>query len=230
MTLLVSWAFVLVGGALAVVFYIRSRPTGAPPEQTPRPAQPRIVTTGSISSSQPQSNSAPPRTGEASSLRTEGTIRRLITINVLGTLLIETNPESLSTNGATVIPAAVHALRPLLARNEVFLVVRVVDDIGEIAVRGALEHAGVLGVGSERVASHRLLFCETMEGAVAIVRQLEPGVHIDTDSLTVSASYKSNFVRGSFNSLIGVVLVHILIKDLWVSPSAFKSFILFWCR
>lgn len=55
-------------------------------------------------------------------------------------------------------------------------------------MRGALEHAGVVGNGAGHVPPHRLLFCDTLDGKASIVRQLEPEIHIDASSVTVSCS------------------------------------------
>lgn len=63
---------------------------------------------------------------------------------------------------------------------------QVSSDVGEAVVRGALEAAGVIGLNSRQVPPHRLILCETLGGKVAIVRQIEPELHIDGDHLTVN--------------------------------------------
>jgi hypothetical protein len=132
------------------------------PTRRPRRAREAVVT----------ENTSSPVAGAVQSLP------KRVTINALGTLLKETSPNSLSTDGATLIPEAVHALVSLLQschQLQVFVIVQVTDDIGECAVKGALEDGEI----SSAIQAHRILFCSTMEGVVAIVRQLEPDVHID---------------------------------------------------
>ena len=59
------------------------------------------------------------------------------------------------------------------------------SDVGEAVVRGALEAAGVLGSGKRQIPPHRLVCCETLQGKVALVRQLEPELHVDADHRTI---------------------------------------------
>ena len=59
------------------------------------------------------------------------------------------------------------------------------SDVGEAVVRGALEASGVLGNGKRQIPPHRLIFCETLQGKVAVVRQLEPELHVDADHRTI---------------------------------------------
>lgn len=111
-----------------------------------------------------------------------------VTINALGCLIKETSPTALSTDGATLIPEALNSLVNILESLQIFLVVQVADDIGECAVRGALEDGEKCAI-----QPHRILYCSTLEGVVAIVRQLEPDVHIDACVFT--AEELSRFIR-----------------------------------
>ena len=65
-----------------------------------------------------------------------------------------------------------------------YILAHVGDDVGEATVRGALEAGGLVGQGPGQVPDHRLLFCSTLEGKVSLVRQLEPGLHIDGHART----------------------------------------------
>ena len=136
------------------------------PTRRPRRAREAVAT---------ENTSSPATDGSTVAVQS---LPKRVTINALGTLLQETSPNSLSTDGATLIPEAVHALVSLLQsghRLQVFIIVQVTDDIGECAVKGALEDCEISSV----IQAHRILFCSTLEGIVAIVRQLEPDVHID---------------------------------------------------
>lgn len=142
------------------------------PTRRPRRAQEAVATENSTE------NTSSPGTGRAVGVQSQ--LPKRVTINALGTLLKETSPNSLSTDGATLIPEAVHALVSLLQSGaghplQVFIIVQVTDDVGECAVKGVLEDCEI----SSAIQAHRILFCSTMEGIVAIVRQLEPDVHID---------------------------------------------------
>jgi len=65
------------------------------------------------------------------------------------------------------------------------MLARVEDDIGQAAVTGALEAAGLLGLGPAQLPPQRLLFCSTQAGKLSIVRQIEPELHMDGDAATV---------------------------------------------
>jgi hypothetical protein len=57
-----------------------------------------------------------------------------------------------------------------------YVVSRVRDDAMEGEVRTALREAGVFAAGMDE---RKVLFCETADGRVSVVRQLEPHLHID---------------------------------------------------
>ena len=100
--------------------------------------------------------------------------------------------EELS-DGATLLPDAVAALRIAALHAEVFLLCQVADDVGEAAVRGALEFCGMLGPEKDQIRPQRLLFCSTSVGKASLVRQLEPDAHIDGNTTTVSCSIRFIF-------------------------------------
>jgi hypothetical protein len=59
---------------------------------------------------------------------------------------------------------------------DLYVVSRVRDDAMEGEVRTALREAGVFAAGMDE---RKVLFCETADGRVSVVRQLEPHLHID---------------------------------------------------
>ena len=103
-------------------------------------------------------------------------------------------------------PDAATSLSSLLShqprRPQIYLLCQVADDIGEAAVRAALEHAGIVASQQQQqqdqvakvnptplpppgLPPQRLLFCETEVGKTSLVRQLEPELHIDGTPSTV---------------------------------------------
>ncbi|KAG1678379.1 hypothetical protein FOA52_015145 [Chlamydomonas sp. UWO 241] len=77
-------------------------------------------------------------------------------------------------------------VREMALLADVHLISQVADDVGQVLVEGALEAAGVVGIDKGQVPPHRCLFCSTNEGKVAIVRQLEPELHLDGSATTVN--------------------------------------------
>lgn len=59
------------------------------------------------------------------------------------------------------------------------------SDVGETAIRAALESVDLLGPGIRQLPPHRLVFCEKLKGKVSLVRQIEPQLHIDGSSETL---------------------------------------------
>ena len=90
--------------------------------------------------------------------------------------------------GASVRPEAVEALREVCAAVPVCIIAHVLSDVGEAVVKGSLEAQGLLGSGPSQLMPHRVLCCSTPQGKESIVRQLEPGLHIDADLSTVGRS------------------------------------------
>ncbi|CDI80775.1 hypothetical protein, conserved [Eimeria acervulina] len=65
-------------------------------------------------------------------------------------------------------------------KNVVSLNLRGVDsDAEEKLVLNLLEECGAFSAG---LAKHRVMFCSTQNGAVAMIRQLQPHVHIEDDA------------------------------------------------
>lgn len=100
-------------------------------------------------------------------------------------LLAESDGAALE-GGATLLPGAAAALAAAAAAvDRLYLLARVDGDVGEAAVRGALEAGGVVGRGCA-VPPQRLLFVSTPAGKVAAVRALDVGLHVDADAATLT--------------------------------------------
>lgn len=76
----------------------------------------------------------------------------------------------------TLRPEVVPALCTLASTVELYLLTRVSSDEGESEVVSALVDGGVIAAGMN---VHKALFCETVEGRVSMVRQLEPQLALD---------------------------------------------------
>ncbi|KAK9786387.1 hypothetical protein WJX73_006975 [Symbiochloris irregularis] len=111
---------------------------------------------------------------------------RKVTISAPGVLLKELLPHELQ-DGASLRPAAARVLAEMLHSTAVYIMAHVSDDIGEATVRGALEAGGLVGKGPGQILPHRILFCSTLAGKEALVRQLEPELHIDAHEHTVKS-------------------------------------------
>jgi hypothetical protein len=111
--------------------------------------------------------------------------KRTITLTTPGVLLLQSTPDELQEGAEVVagIPELVHEMAKVV---DLYLITRIVDDIGQAAVLGALEASGVVGDGLGAVKPHRVLFCSSPEGVVSMVRQIEPDLHVDSSSATIS--------------------------------------------
>eukprot|EP00898_Chlorokybus_atmophyticus_P008058 jgi/Chlat1/8253/Chrsp77S07689 len=128
-------------------------------------------------SSEAADNSA---TRQAVKKRLNG-VRRL-TCATLGVVFKQSTPQALKSR-VELRPGLADLLRDLAATADVYLITRVDDDTSEEAVMNALDDAGVLGEG--RINRYKVLFCETDVGTSAIVRQVEPELHVDADGGTI---------------------------------------------
>ncbi|GJD07299.1 Peroxisome biogenesis protein 22 [Galdieria sulphuraria] len=77
-----------------------------------------------------------------------------------------------------VDPDKLSGFLQLISLFEVFLIIRVSSDEEEVSCRNALEVTGTFQSGLHPA---KVLFCETLQGTTAIVRQLEPQMHIDSN-------------------------------------------------
>lgn len=80
--------------------------------------------------------------------------------------------------------AAVPYLKRIAAMCDLYLVVHILNDESEIAVKEALRSAGIYESGMDE---RKTLFCETLDGRISIVRQLDPHLHIDPNPEIVSS-------------------------------------------
>lgn len=81
-----------------------------------------------------------------------------------------------------VDPDKVLGLMQLISLFEVFLIIRVKSDEEEVHCKNALQVTGVFEAGLHPA---KVLFCETLQGTTAIVRQLEPQMHIDSNPTVI---------------------------------------------
>lgn len=80
-------------------------------------------------------------------------------------------------DGALVVQqAALPYLMRFAKMCDLYLISRVSDDSGEAEVRSSLQAAGIFEAGMD---ARKVLFVETSNGRVSVVRQLEPHLHID---------------------------------------------------
>lgn len=78
-----------------------------------------------------------------------------------------------------IAPGSLEALRRLAAYGDLYLITsEVTSDDAEKAVRGALEREGILAI--DGIDKRKLLMCSSKMGRVAMCRQIEPEVHIDS--------------------------------------------------
>ncbi|CDJ44429.1 Conserved Plasmodium protein, related, partial [Eimeria tenella] len=94
--------------------------------------------------------------------------KNIVSLNLKGTLL---NPSDLKVRASEV-----EAFLKLCETFAVYTVTQVADDAEEGAIREALNECGALDRG---LKEHRIMFCDTSPGAVAMVRQLQPHLHIE---------------------------------------------------
>lgn len=109
---------------------------------------------------------------------------RKVTLSSTGVLFHEWQP-SLLQEAATLRTEATDLLKEVASCADIYIITHVLDDVGQAVVTGALEAAGLLGHGVGEIRPHKLLFCNTVEGKVSIVRQLEPDLHVDGHSSTI---------------------------------------------
>ncbi|CAM9144821.1 unnamed protein product [Discosporangium mesarthrocarpum] len=82
-----------------------------------------------------------------------------------------------------LVHSALTALKALCQVCNVYLIARVDNDEEEDNVRDRLRTGGVTvaaagGGGAGGILEHRLVFCSSMVGLVAIIRQLRPQLHV----------------------------------------------------
>lgn len=83
---------------------------------------------------------------------------------------------------AAIAADAADALKQIAKSAEVYLITQVGSDDAEKAVMAALQAAGVVGSGCGCVPAHKVLFCSTDIGRIALVRQITPDLHVDASA------------------------------------------------
>jgi hypothetical protein len=109
---------------------------------------------------------------------------RRVTISAPGVLLDQTTPEELQ-DSATLRPGVEELLKEVASCADVYVIAHVEDDVGQAAVQGVMDAAGLVGAKVGCIKQHKILFCSTAEGKISMVRQLEPDLHIDAAAPTV---------------------------------------------
>ncbi|KAL4424243.1 hypothetical protein ABPG75_001544 [Micractinium tetrahymenae] len=168
----------------------RDEPSSSQQQPPLDPTQPSTSAAGAAAAAAAAAASKPAAGPAAAATPAAAVARRLagircVTLSVPGVLLEESSPAELE-ESASVRAGAADLVREVARVARVYLMCHVSDDIGEAVVRGALEHAGLLGANPGQVPPHRALFCGTLDGKVSLVRQLEPDLHIDGHEKTVS--------------------------------------------
>jgi hypothetical protein len=87
-------------------------------------------------------------------------------------------------NTLAVKKSAVPYLKRLAKMCDLYVITRVPNDETERAVTDALRDSGIFSAGLDE---RKALFCETEDGRISMVRQLEPHLHIDGDPEIVAA-------------------------------------------
>jgi len=93
------------------------------------------------------------------------------------TIGVELGRGLISSSGVAIHPENLAALRKFATLFELYVIVRVHgtdSDDCENRVSGAFAKAGVSGFDARK-----LLFCDTTEGRVSMVREIDPDLHID---------------------------------------------------
>lgn len=98
-------------------------------------------------------------------------------------LFSESDPEVLS-DGITMLSDTVLLLREAANISKLYLVFQDASPDGMLGVilTSALEADGLLGSGQGQVPKHRLVCCSSEVGKIAIIRQLETSLHIESNS------------------------------------------------
>lgn len=140
-------------------------------------------------------------------------------VSTPGTLLEAGSPEDLARAGpAPAVRAGEVETLKVLARGgaRLFLLTHCLDSGSEAGVLRALEGCGLVGGGGGRVGGragagpgdstsaagggsgagvvprHRVLFCSTLPGKVAVARQLEPDLYVDCEAATLEELRRFN--------------------------------------
>uniref|UniRef100_A0A7S2FF64 Uncharacterized protein n=1 Tax=Pycnococcus provasolii TaxID=41880 RepID=A0A7S2FF64_9CHLO len=113
-----------------------------------------------------------------------GRVRRM-TVATVGVLFRADASKPLNArDSASLIPAAERAIRAAAAQGlELFLITHVDSDAAQESAQKSLKSSGISGTA---IPPHRCLFCDTDVGRTALVRQLEPDVHVDAGLASVT--------------------------------------------
>lgn len=162
---------ILILGLAVVVFALQFWSPGVPAARTgsPRPCAPNAA----------RREARAPLNGSNLSQRAFARFQQSPTITLCAGSLLSRN---------TCDSESIQVCREMAnACAKVYILAQVRDDAQEAAVRNALEEAQLIGMDPTcQIPPHRLLFCSTQPGKIAIVRQLEPSLHVDSNSAVLS--------------------------------------------
>lgn len=102
------------------------------------------------------------------------------TVCVSTSVVMEHSPDGV----LRVMDSAMPALAGLASHSHLVLVTKCTNVTAEKSAMAALTASGLLGRGLQ---AHRVLFCTTPKGKIAIVRHLEPSLFVDDDVETLRA-------------------------------------------
>ncbi|CDJ60883.1 hypothetical protein, conserved [Eimeria maxima] len=97
--------------------------------------------------------------------------KKSLSLNLRGSLF---DPADLS-----IISKQLEAFLSLCATCNVYTILKVDSDEEEQRILKALEDCGAFDAGLMR---HRVMFCSSQSGAVAMIRQLQPHAHVENDT------------------------------------------------
>jgi hypothetical protein len=105
------------------------------------------------------------------------------TVSICCEALFPEDVERAISHGVTIAADVVEVMREASHVSKVYLLLHDTSSEGllQAVVQSALEEAGVLGGAPPSIPRHRFLCCDTRVGKVAIVRQLEAALHVESD-------------------------------------------------
>ncbi|KAL8454365.1 hypothetical protein Emag_001468 [Eimeria magna] len=111
---------------------------------------------------------APSRVSKAPQFKRKSPV---VSVNLKGTLV--------DSKDLTLRRSEIESFLCLCRLCSLYTVTQVADDHEEAELLTSLEECGAFDRGLQR---HRVMFCDSLPGAVAMVRQLQPLLHIEDDS------------------------------------------------
>lgn len=148
-----------------------------------QPTAPASNITSSCSRGQPSQPSKPAPVGTgALSAAAHALFSKFPTISICCNALYSETEDEVLSEGISMLSDAVLLVREAANICKVYLVYQDTSPEGMLGVilSSALEAEGLLGCGKGQIPKHRLLCCSTQVGNIAIIRQLETSLHIES--------------------------------------------------